>query len=199
MLLLNPEHLPRQARDKHTGNVEHRDTISAGANFSVANGTSGQPTGDWAAELGAGFAGGSISGYFFADWYKETHRVARVLKPSAAAAGDGDGGGLTVLKCEASSRYGFCEQLDLPKIGGCASGAPGRFVATGWLSEVDAPGEYHFDQQASVLYVYPPEGKVRKNTFLCANLCIPAPVNISMTTCQIQTGWSPRSERSFER
>ena len=28
---------------------------------------------------------------------------------------------------------------------------------------------------------------------------VPAPVNISMTTCQIQTGWSPRSERSFER
>ena len=28
---------------------------------------------------------------------------------------------------------------------------------------------------------------------------VPAPVNISMTSCQIQTGWSPRSERSFER
>jgi hypothetical protein len=28
---------------------------------------------------------------------------------------------------------------------------------------------------------------------------VPAPVNISMTTCQIQTGWSLRSERSFER
>jgi hypothetical protein len=25
------------------------------------------------------------------------------------------------------------------------------------------------------------------------------PVNISTTACQIQTGWSPRSERSFER
>jgi hypothetical protein len=28
---------------------------------------------------------------------------------------------------------------------------------------------------------------------------LPTPVNISMTSCQIQTGWSPRSERSFER
>ena len=28
---------------------------------------------------------------------------------------------------------------------------------------------------------------------------LPAPVNISVTACQIQTGWSPRSERSFER
>ena len=28
---------------------------------------------------------------------------------------------------------------------------------------------------------------------------IPTPVNISTTACQIQTGWSPHSERSFER
>eukprot|EP01046_Picozoa_sp_COSAG06_P023426 COSAG06_NODE_1859_length_8205_cov_15.172095_7_plen_131_part_00 len=28
---------------------------------------------------------------------------------------------------------------------------------------------------------------------------VPAPFKISMTACQIQTGWSPRSERSFER
>ena len=28
---------------------------------------------------------------------------------------------------------------------------------------------------------------------------VPAPVNISMTTSQIQNGWSPLSERSFER
>jgi hypothetical protein len=28
---------------------------------------------------------------------------------------------------------------------------------------------------------------------------VPAPVNISMTTCQIQTGWSPRSVRSCVR
>ena len=28
---------------------------------------------------------------------------------------------------------------------------------------------------------------------------VPAPANISMTTCQVQTGWSPLSERSFER
>ena len=40
-----------------------------GANFTIANGTSGQPTGDWNAELAAGFEGGSVSGYFAADWY----------------------------------------------------------------------------------------------------------------------------------
>ena len=28
---------------------------------------------------------------------------------------------------------------------------------------------------------------------------VPAPFNISMTTCQIQTRWSPHSERAFER
>jgi|EP01046_Picozoa_sp_COSAG06_P092376 hypothetical protein len=28
---------------------------------------------------------------------------------------------------------------------------------------------------------------------------VPAPANISMTTCPIQTGWSPHSERPFER
>ena len=28
---------------------------------------------------------------------------------------------------------------------------------------------------------------------------VPAPANISMTTWQIQTSWSPHSERSFER
>ena len=28
---------------------------------------------------------------------------------------------------------------------------------------------------------------------------VPAPANISMTACQIQTEWSPHSERSFER
>ena len=76
-----------------------------GANFTIANGTSGQPTGDWNAELAAGFEGGSVSGYFAADWYgpllrqtapfstvaqcglvdlflmdryKESHRIARV-------------------------------------------------------------------------------------------------------------------------
>jgi hypothetical protein len=31
------------------------------------------------------------------------------------------------------------------------------------------------------------------------NRVVPTPANISMTTCQIQTGWSPHSERSFER
>ena len=36
-----------------------------------------QPTGDWAAELTAGFEGASISGYFFADWYKQTQSIAR--------------------------------------------------------------------------------------------------------------------------
>jgi hypothetical protein len=28
---------------------------------------------------------------------------------------------------------------------------------------------------------------------------VPAPFNIGRTSCQIQTGWSPRSERRFER
>ena len=42
---------------------------------------------------------------------------------------------------------------------GCASGAPGRFVATGWLSEVDSPGEYYFDPLSSTLFIYPPQGQ----------------------------------------
>lgn len=37
--------------------------------------------------------------------------------------------------------------------------APGRFVATGWLSEVDTPGEWFLDKINNTLYVFPPAGK----------------------------------------
>ena len=44
-----------------------------------------------------------------------------------------------------------------------------------------------------------PAGEVRREALFevleIIPVLVPAPVNISMTTCQIQTGWSPRSER----
>ena len=95
-----------------------------GANLSIA---APRPTGNWQRELAAGFPGGSITGYLsVADWYRETHRVARVSQTADA----------TTLKLLEWSRYEICEALE----GGCTN-APGRFTAHGWLSEVDSPGE----------------------------------------------------------
>ena len=56
-----------------------------GANFTIANGTSGQPTGDWNAELAAGFEGGSVSGYFAADWYDHSSAKRRRFRPLRSA------------------------------------------------------------------------------------------------------------------
>ena len=83
------------------------------------------------------------------DRYKESHRIARVSEAKDPT---------TVMLLD-SSRYGFCKAMEGGSRAGCASGAPGRFVATGWLSEVDSPGEYYFDPLSSTLFVYPPEGQ----------------------------------------
>jgi parallel beta-helix repeat protein len=44
-----------------------------------------------------------------------------------------------------------------PPPSGCAGSAPGRFVVTGLLSEVDSRGEFYFDRAARNLYIYPPD------------------------------------------
>ena len=112
-----------------------------GANISLAE----QPLGDWAAEMaaGPGFGGISVSGYFAADWYSENHHVAKVVQSATN----------TSLQFASYSRYGICEALE----GGCQS-APGRFTASGLLSEVDSEGEFFFNGATRTLYVYPPPG-----------------------------------------
>jgi hypothetical protein len=121
-----------------------------GANFSLAE----EPDGDWGAELAAGFGVPRVSGYFFADWYQESHNVARVIRGSEGGAGGGSNGTSTTVQLEDWSRYGLCEALEHVE-SGCAGTAPGRFTVTGLLSEVDEPGEWWYDAHARLLYIYP--------------------------------------------
>jgi hypothetical protein len=126
-----------------TGDQKSTAAAPCGANISIAGDADGKlPTGDWAAELaaGPGFGGATISGYFAADWYQESHRLAAV----ATNAGD-----LSVQMVD-TSRYGFSESLANKNT------APGRFTVSGLLSEVDSPGEIWYDGTAKILYVYPP-------------------------------------------
>ena len=112
-----------------------------------------QPTGDWAAELAAGFDGGHIQGYFFADWYRQTQSIAR------AELVDGN----MTVQLQQYSRYGYCEQMEQPPKQPCGGNAPGRFVASGLLSEVTQPGEYHFDKSSQTLFVFPPSPQPAKS------------------------------------
>eukprot|EP01048_Picozoa_sp_COSAG05_P007699 COSAG05_NODE_550_length_8736_cov_153.546254_6_plen_586_part_00 len=125
-----------------------------GANITLwgdADGT--QPMGDWEAELAAGFEGGHIQGYFFADWYRQTQSIARAQRIGANM----------TLKLQQYSRYGYCEQMEQPPKQPCAGGAPGRFVASGLLSEVTRPGEYHFDKSSRTLFIFPPSPRPAKS------------------------------------
>ena len=118
-----------------------------GANITLFGDADGvQPTGDWAAELAAGMEGASISGYFFADWYKQTQSIARAQLVNSRMQ----------IKLQQYSRYGYCEQMEKPAPMPCAGTAPGRFIASGLLSEVTKPGEYHYDVASSTLFVLPP-------------------------------------------
>ena len=87
-----------------------------GANITLfGDAAGGQPTGDWAAELAAGFEGSRIQGYFFADWYRQTQSIARA----------GIVGTNMTLRLKEYSRYGFCEQLEPPPKGRpCPSAVP---------------------------------------------------------------------------
>ena len=113
-----------------------------GGNISLAE----QPGGDWAAELaaGPGFGSVTLSGYLNNDWYHESHRVVRVVRSSTN----------TSVQFASYSRYGICEALE--PHGPCGGSAPGRFRVSGLLSEVDNPGEYWYNKQTRMLYIYPP-------------------------------------------
>jgi parallel beta-helix repeat protein len=119
------------------GNAKSTVAALCGANVSLSE----QPTGDWAAEMvaGPGFGGVSVSGYFSYDWYHESHGIAKVAQSAAD----------TTLQMVDTSRYGFSESLKNKAT------APGRFTVSGFLSEVDSPGEYFFDSAAEILYLYP--------------------------------------------
>ena len=125
------------------GSEKSTSTSPCGGNISLAE----QPGGDWAAELvaGPGFGSISVTGYFAADWYSESHHVAKVVRTPTN----------TSLQFASYSRYGLCEALEDVE-GGCAGSAPGRFTVSGLLSEVDAPGEFFYNAVTRTLYVYPP-------------------------------------------
>lgn len=132
-----------------TGNERSSAEKPCGANFSLA----AAPTGSWGRELeaGPGFGGGQVTldGYLGADWFHESHTIARVQKH----------GTTTSVQLGESSHYGICESLEGHGpgcAGGDEGGAPGRFRVRGLLSNVDMPGEYFFDRAAQMLYLIPP-------------------------------------------
>ena len=76
--------------DGRTKGPKPRCTICQGSDVSTAARPCGanislleQPGGDWAAELeaGPGFGDLVLNGYLAADWYAETHHIAKVLNP----------------------------------------------------------------------------------------------------------------------
>ena len=62
------------------GSAKSTAEAPCGANITIST----QPTGDWVAEMsaGAGFGGLKLSGYLAADWYFESHPIARVVRAS---------------------------------------------------------------------------------------------------------------------
>eukprot|EP00035_Acanthoeca_spectabilis_P008349 m.152458 g.152458 ORF g.152458 m.152458 type:complete len:932 (+) comp14323_c0_seq3:85-2880(+) len=135
-----------------TGGQRSSPAKPCGANFSLAV----PPTGDWERELtaGPGFGGSQavVDGYLGADWFHESHPIAKVSRDTAR--------NTTTLQLGDSSHYGICEAIDGlgPNCsGGDSGGAPGRFVVRGFLSNVDTPGEYFYDRASRVLYLIPPE------------------------------------------
>ena len=113
------------------------------------------PEGDWEHELqaGPGYGGQQVQleGYIGADWFHESHPLAKVVHNGAT--------NTTTVQLADSSHYGVCESLAGlgPNCsGGDKGGAPGRFRVHGLLSNVDSAGEYFFDTAARILYVVPP-------------------------------------------
>jgi parallel beta-helix repeat protein len=138
-----------------TGDERSSPAKPCGANFSLTE----APTGDWERELlaGPGFGGEQVTldGYIGADWFHETHTIARVVRAD-------DSNRTTSVQLGDSSHYGVCEAME-GKGPGCSGGdeggAPGRFHVHGLLSNVDRPGEYFFDRVARMLYLVPPKEK----------------------------------------
>eukprot|EP01047_Picozoa_sp_COSAG01_P124312 COSAG01_NODE_53287_length_340_cov_0.858921_1_plen_84_part_10 len=56
------------------GGHQYNFSNPVGANFSLVE----NPTGDWEREYAAGFTSGVATGYMANDFFRESHRIARV-------------------------------------------------------------------------------------------------------------------------
>ncbi|MDQ8190205.1 right-handed parallel beta-helix repeat-containing protein [Roseibacillus persicicus] len=74
-----------------------------------------------------------VTGYLSHDWYRETHPIAAIS--------DGH------IQLADSSRYGVLGNTKVPR----------RVRVTNLLCELDRPGEFFFDSEASLLYFIPPQ------------------------------------------
>jgi len=66
---------------------------------------------------GDGFGALTLEGYLSADWYHESHHIAKVVKTATE----------TTIQLAEYSRYGVCEAIEPPAGTHCAGKAPGRF------------------------------------------------------------------------
>ena len=73
----------------------------------------------------------ALVGYLSYDWYKESHRIASI-----------EDGRIKLLEY---SRYGVLNKQKIPR----------RLIVRNLLCELDSPGEFYFDDQASELFVWP--------------------------------------------
>lgn len=89
-----------------------------------------KPTGDWEAEVGR-LKKARITGYLAYDWYRQDHRMAGIYN-----------GQIHLLEY---SRYGIQNNEKIPR----------RVVARDLLCEIDQPGEWFYDDEDCVLYLWP--------------------------------------------
>ena len=87
--------------------------------------------GNWADEIAARIGEPETEGYLAADWFFESHHLAKV-----------NSGGVKLLD---ASRYGAQKTEELPR----------RVRFKGLLSELDEPGEWFWDKQRQTLYLWP--------------------------------------------
>ena len=145
---------------------DERSTIASpcGGNISLFQ----QPTGDWAAEQKAIGSAITATGYFDNDWHKMTLHVACLTQNSTN----------TTLQFKTYTPHGICEALDDSAANNhglvqhCGGPAPGRFVVTGLLSEVDTPGEYIYKE--GQLFIFPPPDPDGDGVWSAQELASPA-------------------------
>ncbi|MFI4911224.1 MAG: beta strand repeat-containing protein [Sedimentisphaeraceae bacterium JB056] len=104
-------------------------TNPIGAEFKISETTSG----NWYTEF-SNAQQARITGYMSYDWYKESHTIADI-------ASDG-----TIQLLE-HSRYGMIDVEDIPR----------RIAFYELLCELDAPGEWYYDEANDELFIYPLE------------------------------------------
>ncbi|MCP4642214.1 MAG: right-handed parallel beta-helix repeat-containing protein [bacterium] len=97
-----------------------------GGVFTIAE----EPSGDWSAEFRRAQRA-RVRGYLSYDWYREGHRIASIQ----------DG----AIKLLEYSRYGVLGREKIPR----------RLVVLNLLCELDQPGEWYFDEEERVLFLWP--------------------------------------------